>query len=213
MKIVPTILVDNYDQLEKQLKQVERLFDYIQLDIMDGDFVPNKSFNHAEENTDLNQYLNQYLNYELHLMVNHPLNELKQWKSIKNVFRVVFHIESQDDPIQVIKQIKQNNWQAGIALNPDTPIAILEPYLGQIDQVLFMTVYPGRQGSPFLPEMKSKIIEFAKIPNHPVIAVDGGINQNTIAEVKSWGVEIFNVGSALMGADNIKEAVKKLISS
>ena len=218
MKIIPAILVASYQELTKQLKKVQHLFTYVQLDIMDGDFVANRSFNH-NENTNLTDFFNKELTdniltadlkYELHLMVKNPLSEIERWQNIKDVFRVVFHIESDDDPNEVINKIRGNCWQVGMALNPDTPIEKIKPYLDKINLVLFMTVHPGRQGASFVPEVKNKIIEFAKISNHPIIAVDGGINKDTIKEVKSWGVDIFNIGSALMLNNNVEKALKAL---
>ena len=76
--------------------------------------------------------------------------------------------------------------------------------------VMFMTVHPGQQGAKFLPEVKKKIVEFKKWEGRPQIAVDGGINSSNIAEVKTWGVEIFNVGSALVMAKNVKETYDEL---
>lgn len=218
MEIIPAILVPTYKELTKQLKKIQHLFAYVQLDIMDGEFVNNKSFNH-EENTDLTDFFNKNLTdniltanlkYELHLMVKNPLQEIAQWQNIKNVFRIIFHIEADDGPDEVINKIRGNCWQAGIALNPDTPLKKIMPYLDKISLVLFMTVHPGQQGAIFVRGVKNKIIEFAKIPNHPLVAVDGGINQDTIREVKSWGVDIFNVGSALMLNNNIKKTLKTL---
>lgn len=218
MKIIPTILVANYKELLKQLKKTRHLFDYAQLDIMDGDFVTNRSFNHNED-ISLTDYFNKKLaadismanlKYELHLMVKNPLQEIALWQNIKNVFRVIFHIESADDPDEIINKIRSNCWQVGIALNPNTPLEKIGPYLDKINLVLFMTVHPGRQGATFIKEVKDKVIEFGKIPNHPIIAVDGGINKETIKEVKFWGVDIFNIGSALMLSNNIAKALKIL---
>jgi len=209
MPVIPAILVDSFELLNKQIKQVENIFDYAQIDIMDGKFVPTKSFNYTE-NKNLTEITETKLGFELHLMVKQPLQEIEQWQNNKNVFRVIFHIESQDNPKEIITKIKEKNWKIGIAINPDTPLKKIQPYLDQIDMVLFMTVYPGQQGAPFVPKVGEKIKEFTKIPNHPIIAVDGAVSSKTIQEIKSWGVEIFNVGSALMKVPDINQAHQEL---
>jgi len=214
MQIIPTLLVPTYRELTKQLKQTEPLFDYVQLDIMDGVFVNNKSFDYNEPNTDLNQYLNHDLNtdmkFELHLMVKDPLTEIEKWKNIKNVFRVIFHIESDCNPKEVINKIRANCWQAGIAINPGTPLSQIKPYYDIINMVLFMTVVPGKQGNKFVPEVGEKVKKIKQSTKKLIIAVDGSVNKDTITEIKSWGVEVFNVGSALMGAEDINKAYKEL---
>ena len=225
MPIIPAILVPTYQELKKQLKQTEPFFDYVQIDIMDGQFVNNKSFNYNDDR-DLNKFFNNEietkLKYELHLMVKNPLDEIAKWEKVKNVFRVIFHIECDDEPMKILAKIKENGWQAGVALNPETPIENILPYLNQIKMLLFMTVHPGKQGNLFVEEVGKKVKKLIdkpplKLPlikgektNRPIIAVDGGINEKNIALVKSWGVEIFNVGSALMKTNNIEKEHQKL---
>ncbi|MFH1790206.1 MAG: hypothetical protein ABH832_04040 [bacterium] len=217
MKISPAILVSTYDELEKQLNSVKNIFEYAQLDIMDGKFVSNKSFNYNEPEIDLNKFFNKRLpsnlKLELHLMVADPLTELKRWKKVKNIFRVIFHIESSKNPNEIIKNIKNNKWQVGIALNPKTPIESIAPFLKKLDVVLFMTVIPGKQGGKFIKKTSKKIQQLSKMPNAPTIAVDGAITKNNIQEVKKWGVEIFNIGGALMSTKNIKKALKEISSN
>lgn len=206
--IAPAILVSNFDDFTKQAKKLDGFFDYAQIDIMDGIFVANESFAEIEKINDLETNLK----FELHLMVEHPLNELKKWIQIKNIFRVIFHVESMDDPKEVIKLIREKGWQAGIALNPETPLTVAEPYYKLVDVILFMTVHPGKQGAQFLPEVGEKIKQFTNLKNRPLCAVDGGINLENISEVKSWGVEIFNIGSKLTMAENIKNSYQELLN-
>jgi ribulose-phosphate 3-epimerase len=206
-KIIPAILVSTFDEFKNQITRITGLFDLAQIDIMDGEFVPNKSF---EEIDQINE-IDNLPDLELHLMVKHPLTELEKWTTIKNIKKIIFHIESNDNPKQVINFARGKCWQVGIAVNPETPLIKIESYLEKIDEVLFMTVNPGKQGSPFLPEIGEKIKEFAEFNPRPLIAVDGGINENNIAMVKSWGTEIFCVGSYLTMAEDIKIARDKLL--
>lgn len=206
-QIIPAILVPTFEQFKEQINRLTKIFDLAQIDVMDGEFVPNKSFDEIEK---INEMKN-LPDLELHLMVKRPLTEMEKWTDIKNIKKIIFHIESDDDPNQTINFARGKCWQVGIAINPETPIKKIMPYLEKINEVLFLTVNPGKQGSPFLPEVGEKIKEFAKLNPRPLIAVDGGINAGNIAEVKSWGVEIFCVGSYLTMANDIKIARDKLI--
>ncbi|TAN33776.1 ribulose-phosphate 3-epimerase [Patescibacteria group bacterium] len=213
--IIPTILVSSFDEFATQAKKLKGVCDYAQIDVMDGVFVPNKSFGDIEKINGLKSGLK----WELHLMAADPLAEMEKWKEVKNVFRVIFHIETADDPEKIIAAIHGNCWQAGIALNPETPLSAIEPYLNLVDLVLFLTVRPGKQGAKFLPEVKEKVKTLVSLPlleggqgrgYRPLIAVDGGIKSSNIAEIKSWGVDIFCVGSALVMAKDIKKTYKEL---
>ena len=204
--IVPAILVPTFDQFAEQAKRLAPFFKLVQIDVMDGEFVDNKSFEDIEK---INE-LTDLPDLELHLMVKHPLDEIEKWKSVKNIKKIIFHIESDDDPTAVCDAIGGICSQTGIALNPETPLSSVLPYLNRINEVLFLTVHPGHQGAKFLPEVGDKIKELAAIPNHPLIGVDGGINENNIAEVKSWGAEMFCVGSLLTRAIDIDNKYQEL---
>jgi len=206
MQIIPALLCETFSDFQQKLARVEPIFNLVQIDIMDGVFVPNKSFFDIEK---INE-LKTKTKFEVHLMVEHPLQEIEKWLEIKNLERIIFHIESKDNPDEVIAQIRGACKQVGMATNPETPFAIIKPYLNKIDEILFMTVNPGAQGREFLPEIKNKIIECAATANHPTIAVDGGINIKNIGQVKSWGVEIAYTGSSITLAEDTKKAYNTL---
>lgn len=204
--IVPAILTDDFDEFKKQVGRLENIFDLIQIDVADGKFVSGKTFDEIEKIKDLKTPAE----FEIHLMVAEPLTEMEKWTEIKNVKRVIFHIEA-GDPTQAINFARGKCWQVGLALNPETPLAANEPYYNKIDEVLFLTVHPGKQGAVFLPEVGEKIRQFSALKNRPLCAVDGGINADNIAEVKSWGAEIFCLGSAITRAENPKKAREQLL--
>ena len=208
MQITPAILVQTFTELKKQLKQVEPIFEYVQLDIMDGIFVDNKSFEYNEDKDLANFFENLEINLklELHLMVNNPLDEIEKWKNVESVFRIIFHFESKDNITKVINKVRENRWQVGISLNPDTTIDKIIPYLNDIKVLQFMTVTPGKQGNPFRPEIEEKVQKINRLSNKPLISVDGGVCLDNIQMIKNWGVDIFNVGSALMKQNNIEKA-------
>jgi len=206
MQIIPSILVPTFAEFSEQVKRLSPIFPLLQIDVMDGEFVDNKSFDEIDEINNLDNLPD----LELHLMVTRPLAEMERWANIKNIKKIIFHIESSDDPLAVISAIHGRCAQTGIALNPETSLENVLPYADRVNEILFMTVHPGHQGAAFVPEVKNKILEFTKLENRPLCAVDGGVNENNIAEIKSWGVDVFYIGSMLAKADNVEKTYEKL---
>ncbi len=204
--LIPTILTNTFDEFSRQVDLVKSLVPYVQIDVMDGEFVLNRSFPDIEK---INE-LETDLPWELHLMVNHPLLEMQKWMTIKNVQRAIFPIESLDNPTECIAYARGQCWQVGMVLNPETPLSAIESYLSKLDVVLFMTVVPGKQGNPFVTEVGEKIKAFTALKKRPLCAVDGAVSTTTIPLLNSWGVEIFNVGSALMKTEDVKKAYEEL---
>jgi len=159
-KIVPAILALNLKEFKNQTDKINGLFKNVQLDIMDGKFVPAKSYNNIKK---INSF-NFSWEYELHLMVENPIKEIKKWSALKNVNKIIFHIESTGDPKKTIALIKKNGYKAGIALNPKTPIKKIIPFLQEADEILFMTVNPGKQGAKFISKIKLRSCS-KKIPS------------------------------------------------
>ncbi len=210
--IVPAILTDNFATFKEQLAKISAHFSSVQIDIIDGIFLPYKTFLEREELKDINS--EAY--FELHLMVKDPIAEIAHWKDIDSVTNAIFHIEADVNPEECIKIIKQNGWKVGIALNPETEIAKIMPYVGMVDEILFMTVHPGQQGAPFLPEILEKIKEFKKLGLNVTIAADGGINKNTIKSVVAAGAEKLYVGTAITRAEDVEkihEELNKILNS
>lgn len=206
-QIIPAILTSSFSDFALQAQRLSTISKLIQIDIMDGKFVAEKSFADLKKinNLELNN------NWEFHLMVEHPAAALKNWAKIKNLKRVIFHIESKDDPQKVIACARQNKLSVGIAINPDTNIDTLIPYLKNIDLVLFMTVVPGKQGQKFIAKIGAKVKKLKKIaPPKLLLAVDGGLNDKTIPKARVWGIQVFDVGSAIAKSENPKETYKKL---
>lgn len=207
--IIPAILEKNFTDFADKAKKLS-FAPLIQIDIMDGEFVEGKSFEEIEQINAL-ALKNEW---ELHLMVNHPLKEIEKWKSVKNIKRIIFHIESEDNPQEVITSIKRNGYEVGMAINPNTNKQELLPYINDVDEVLFLTVYPGIQGAAFVPEVKDNIMALKNIldikEKDLLIAADGAINKNNIQNLKKWGVNNFCVGSAIIGTDDYQKAYEEL---
>jgi ribulose-phosphate 3-epimerase len=204
--IVPAILTNSLVELENQLERVNGLFPYVHIDVMDGEFVKNKSF---REISRLPKIFTA-MQFELHLMVNDPIKHMREWQPVEQVFRVLIHREAKTETINSISFAKKEGWEIGLVLKPDTDLNEAKPFFDKIDVLQFMTVHPGKQGAEFQKSVLPKIKEFSSILHHPRCAADGAINLSTIKQLHENGVEIFNVGSALMGAPDIKKALADL---
>jgi ribulose-phosphate 3-epimerase len=205
-KIIPAILTPESEVVKEQLNKFANLFPYVQIDVMDGKLVPKKTFTDVE----VLETFPSKLQYELHLMVQDPLLEMEKWIKVKNVFRVIFHVEATGDLQAAIRFARGACWQVGIALNPETPIKQLDPYLSSVTLVQFMTVHPGQQGAEFLPEVLKKIKTFANKKTNVLISIDGGINAKTIKKCKGAPIDIFNVGSVFKLTTYVNKAYEEL---
>lgn len=208
-QIIPAILTDDFQEFQKQLKKIGGNFPYAQLDIMDGNFVPSRSF---EERPEISE-LTDVPPLEIHLMVNDPVEEMRRWQPIDKVIRVLLHLEAPTDIKRSISFARKEGWEIGLVLNPDTPLTAAEPFYEAIDVLQFMTVYPGKQGASFEEKVLPKIKQFTALKKRPRCAVDGGINVETIKKFKGLDVDVFNVGSALTMADDVGKAKMDLESA
>ena len=168
---------------------------WVHIDFMDNIFVPNKSIKPPV----VIKYPTN-LHKEAHLMVSHPTEWIDSLIEA-NFERVIFHIESADDILETIEQIKDMGIKVGLAINGDTPIERLEPFMGKIDTVLIMSIIPGFQGQLFIQESLDKIKKI-KSKNWPVqIAVDGAVNDQNARELVEAGADKLIIGSFLLKGD------------
>ena len=205
IQIIPAIISQDFEELQKKIKKVESYVDLVQLDVMDGKFVDNLTWNQP---TDLRN-LKTSLKLEVHLMVQNPENIIDDW--IKSgIQRIIFHYESTKNPEGIIKRIKQAGLQVGLAINPETSVKSIDAFINQLDLVLIMTVHPGKGGQEFLEETLWKIKELREEYKDLNIGVDGGINIETAPKVIQVGANIFFIGSSIFKSENFEEAIKKL---
>lgn len=206
-EIIPAILSKEVGDVNSKLKQVEKLVTWAQIDIADGDFVNNKTVTVEQL-----KGIQTSLNLEAHLMVLQPEQHLIACKKA-NIGRVIIHLETIDRTSnQIFKEINRLDMEVGIALNPDTPVPQVLPYLKRIHVVLFMSVHPGFQAQAFIPGVLDRIKELKEYYSETKIAVDGGINTETIQKVAHAGVDYIDVGSALFGTGGIENNYHQLQS-
>ncbi len=204
MRIVPAVLTDKPDELKRMIVQSEGFCDLVQIDIMDGIFVPSKSIS-AE---DLSK-VKTGLKLEIHLMVEEPGKYLEPFKRA-GAKRIVFHYESKEDPAGLIPKIRALGMEAGIAINPETPVAKVERFFKDIDVLLFLSVNPGFYGSKFIPEVCDKASVLKGRNGRPIIAMDGGLKMENILMIKEAGIDLACVGSGIFGKGDPKENYKNL---
>ena len=204
-KVIPSVIANSREELEKLLKRVEPYVDRVHLDIMDGVFVPNKTVSGYEEILKLETKLN----FDVHLMVNNPEDQMYFWYQTK-ADRFLIHAESETDLRALVEQIRANNRVVGIVLNPKTPVEVISELIDDVDVVQFMTVEPGQYGADFVEEVVSKIEDFhTKHPSVP-IGVDGGVNLETVPKLLAAGASIFVVGSYIFSSADVGKAIAEL---
>ncbi len=197
--IKPEAIVKNLDKTDA---------DYIHLDIMDGKFVENKTWTYGEVKKIIS-YSNKKL--DVHLMVKNPEKFIEDYAML-NTESLAFHYEAVKDVKKMIELVKNYGLKVGIAINPDTKEDVIFEYLGDIDYVLVMSVYPGKSGQTFIEDSVEKIrnikSEIEKNNLSTLISVDGGINEETANSCKEAGVDILVSASYLH--NNLEENIKTL---
>ena len=182
--------------------------DFIHVDVMDGKFVKNKTLPFHEM-----RYIYQYTSKRLdvHLMVKNPSHYIPLYAELNSEF-ITFHVEVEEDIVKDLEMIKSYSIKCGLAINPDTKVKELIPYLPYLDQVIVMGVVPGEGGQSFIPETTSKLQELrALLDSYPVsilINVDGGVNQNTCGMCED--ADILTSGSYILNGSNFQEKISSL---
>jgi len=203
IEIVPAILVKTPAELQQKLKEVEPYVNRVQIDIMDGKFVPNKTVQPEEMKSFKTKLIK-----EAHLMVED--NEKYVDEFLKLDFdMIIVHIESCKNVKKIIKRVKEQGKKVALAINPPTPLSAIKNYLDDVDMVLIMTVNPGFSGQGFIPEVSSKIKELRQMKKDLDIEVDGGIKIENAKIVLEAGANILVSASGIYNFENKKEIIEK----
>lgn len=192
IRVVPAILTDDPESLNNMLVQAEKYTDYVQIDIMDGKFVPSKSITWEQLAA-----IRIGINWEVHLMVEKPENQFERFQKA-GAKKAIFHFEAAPEPEIVIAQARKLKIQVGMAVNPETPVSKIIPICSEVDSVLFLAVHPGFYGAKFLPEVLNKVVELRRAKPALQIGLDGGVKASNITEVARSGVDEIFVGSAIL---------------
>lgn len=205
MKLSGSILKIKNDQ-NKIKEMINSGIDYLHLDIMDGIFVNNISLQYNECNEIRNLFK---IPLDIHLMVQNPIDYVADFKNLKPKY-ISFHIETNDID-KCIDYVKKSNILVGLAINPNTEIEKILPYLEIVDLILVMSVEPGYGGQAFINSSLERINylnEYRTKNNLKFkIEVDGGINIDNIKQINS---DIIVIGSGITDSDNYKEQVNRI---
>lgn len=204
MEIYPSILAYSKEEFIKKVERVRPLGLHLHLDIMDGNFVANKTW---ADPTEVEMILDG-ASYNTHLMVNSPEHLVPVWAVCRSEI-VFFHYESTHRHELIIRAVTDQQ-KMGIAINPTTPVSEIGHLLDSISSVLVMSVTPGRSGQKFNGMALEKIKKIKKMRPNLHVVVDGGIKPHNIAKIAHVGADAAVVGSALTDSPNPEIALQEL---
>lgn len=214
-QIIPALIIsdensdNDFEELRAKFLKIEPFLaefeNWVQIDITDGKFVETKTNINLEDF----KYFTECANAEFHLMVDKPEEKIGEWVRL-GPQRIIIHVEAVIDVKKVVDVCRENNVEIGLALNPETPNAMILPWINNVDLILFLGVHPGRGGQEFIPEVLDKIKSLRQNFPNVRIGIDGGVKKENIEELKNAGVDVFVVGSGILKSPDIKKTIEEL---
>jgi len=202
IEIIPAILVKSGKELIERVERVKGHVSSVHIDVMDGVFVPNRTVWPQEIGK-----LPTSVRYEFHWMVKEP----EKWISeMKGDYLHIVHAEAVKDWGAVVEACRKSGGRLGIAVSPETPLARIEPFLGDVSRVLIMSVHPGYDGQRYMPEVEGKIAELRSKNPDLEIEVDGGINPSTVGRAVAAGADKLAAASAVYSSPDAAKAIEEI---
>lgn len=214
-EIIPAIIAKDSRDLKKKIKLVQSFVNWVQLDIMDGKFVPNETWNNPKKLKNILRCISSGLGIEAHLMVQNPYKVVSDWLSA-GCKRVFVHWEAlgfdkKKELKKIIEKSKKTGGEIGLAFNPKTPWQEAGESIKKekINKILLMSVSPGFSGQNFMTEVLPKISSLRNFSKNIKIEIDGGINEKTGKLAVGAGADILAVGSAIFKSGSVEGAIKR----
>lgn len=205
--IAPSILSANFQKLQEEVASVEPYSDWLQVDVMDGHFVPNLSFG-----APVTKWIDTKLPLDIHLMVSNPEERIEEFLEI-GASHITFHAEATDNTDTreaIIAAVQNVDATVGIAINPDTPLEEVDDVIDQVDLLLVMSVHPGFGGQSFIEDVLEKVRAARALHPELMIQMDGGVDDRTAPLCRDAGANNLVSGSFIFESDNREDAIAKL---
>lgn len=216
VEIIPAILPKDFAEVEEKISLVKGLVKTVQIDICDGQFVPNATWPYKKRDDTFEKIIHEDeglpgwkdLNFEIDLMTNRPEEVVEDWVTA-GASRIIIHAESKGDVAGAIQSLA-GRVEVGLALGMETPVKVIETYRDQIQFVQFMGIAQiGFQGQPFDERVLGRIKDARLLYKGLPISVDGGVSLDTAPQLIAAGADRLVAGSAIFGSDNFIEAIQK----
>ena len=210
-QLAPSILSADFNRLGEQIQRVEKAeCRWLHIDIMDGMFVPSISFGMPVVKSIRKE---SSLYFDVHMMVKDPERYVEEFQSC-GADMITVHAEACRDLAETVKKIHETGADAGVAVNPDTPLSAVTDVMDQVEMILIMSVYPGFGGQKFMPSALDKLrwlkAEKDRRGLKFLLEVDGGVDAATAPQCVTAGADVLVAGSAIFGAADPAAAVRAM---